>query len=59
MTTAGNFTITIQNDTGVEVKALKFQYRDGTKTQTENLFFGGSDRINAGKKKNIRVTCKE
>jgi hypothetical protein len=48
MTSAGNFTITIQNDTGVEVRASKFEYRDGTRSKTENIFFGGSDRIDAG-----------
>jgi hypothetical protein len=51
MTSAGNVTIVIQNDTGVEVKASKFEYRDGTKSKTENIFFGGSDSIDAGSKK--------
>ncbi len=38
MTTAGDFKIVIQNDTGDEVKASKFEYRDGTKSKTENIF---------------------
>jgi hypothetical protein len=51
MASAGNVTIVIQNDTGVEVKASKFEYRDEDKSKTENIFFGGSDRIDAGSKK--------
>ena len=51
MTTAGNFKIVIQNNTGVEVKASKFEYRDGSKSKTENIFFGGSDNIDAGANK--------
>ena len=48
MTTAGDFKITIQNDTGVEVRASKFEYRDGTKSKTENIFgLLGSVTINA------------
>jgi hypothetical protein len=38
MTTAGDFKIVIQNNTGVEVRASKFEYRDGTKSKTENIF---------------------
>ena len=49
MTTAGDFKIIIQNDTGDEVRASKFEYRDGTKSKTENIFGPlGSTTINAG-----------
>jgi hypothetical protein len=51
MAKAENFTIVIQNKTGVEVRASKFEYRDGTKSKTENIFFGGSDRIDEGAEK--------
>jgi len=56
MASAGNFTVTIQNDTGVEVRASKFEYRDGTKSKTENIFFAGSDRIDAGGHKDYTRT---
>ena len=52
MTTAGNFKIVIQNDTGVEVRASKFEYRDENKSKTENIFGPlGSVTINAGASK--------
>lgn len=51
MTTAGDVRIVLQNRTGVEIKATKFEYRDGTRSKTENIFFGGSDTLDAGEDK--------
>ena len=45
MANAEEFTIILQNRTGVEIKATKFEYMDGTRSKNENIFFGGSDRI--------------
>ncbi|GAA4975958.1 hypothetical protein [Actinoplanes utahensis] len=45
MTSAGEFEIIIQNKTGVEIKATKFEYMDGSRSKNENIFFGGNDRI--------------
>jgi hypothetical protein len=44
MATCEDFKIQILNRTGVEIRATRFQYtdRDG-RTQTENIFSGGSD----------------
>ena len=38
MANASNFTITLKNSTDAEIKATKFEYKDGTKWETENLF---------------------
>ena len=49
MATAQRFHITIENRTGTEVKATKFEYLKGDRSATENLFgVDGSDTIPAG-----------
>jgi hypothetical protein len=48
MTTCGDHRIIIQNRTGVEIKVTKFEYMDGNRSKTENMFFGGSDTIDDG-----------
>ncbi|WP_026927396.1 hypothetical protein [Granulicoccus phenolivorans] len=49
MANCENFTIHLFNDTGVEIRATKFEYRDGTRSKTENMFgINGGDRIDSG-----------
>ena len=38
MATADNFTIKLRNCTNSEIKAKKFEYKDGAKWKTENMF---------------------
>lgn len=38
MATAENFKITLQNETHAEIKVTKFEYKDGSKFKTENMF---------------------
>jgi len=46
MATASNFSITIHNSTADEVKATKFEYKDGSNWKTENMFgVGGNQKI--------------
>jgi hypothetical protein len=50
MANCEDFTITIQNRTGVEIRTTKLEYRDGTETHTEHAFgVDGSDRIDNGR----------
>jgi hypothetical protein len=51
MATCEDVTIFITNSTGVEIKATQFQYTDGGRAKTENLFFGGSDTFDPGETK--------
>ena len=51
MTTAGDVRFIIQNRTGVEIKTTKFEYRDGTRSKTENIFLGGSNTFDVGEDK--------
>jgi hypothetical protein len=49
MALAQRFHITIENRTGTEVKATKFEYMKGNRSATENIFgVDGSDTIPAG-----------
>ena len=43
MTTCGNFKITLKNSCDGEVKAKKFEYKDGSNWKVENMF--GPDGI--------------
>jgi hypothetical protein len=38
MANCENFTITLKNSTHGEIKATKFEYKDGSKWKTENMF---------------------
>ena len=51
MANCENFTIFIRNDTGVEIRATKFEYTDGSRSKNENIFFGGSDTLDPGETK--------
>jgi hypothetical protein len=48
-----DFLIVIRNETGVEVRVTKFEYRDENRSKVENIFgVDGSDRIDAGDSRN-------
>jgi len=51
MANCENFTIFIRNDHGVEVRATKLEYIDGSRSKNENIFFGGSDTFDPGETK--------
>ena len=38
MANCQDFTITLQNSTDAEIKATKFEYKDGSDWKTENIF---------------------
>jgi hypothetical protein len=49
MATASNFSITIHNSTNDEVKATKFEYKDGSTWKTESIFgLDGHQKIEKG-----------
>jgi hypothetical protein len=48
MANCEDVTIVIRNETGVEIRATKFEYMDGSRSKTENIFFGGSDTFDPG-----------
>jgi hypothetical protein len=54
MANCEEFTIVIQNRTGIEIKATKFEYDDGTRSKIENMFLGGSVRIDDGDEKEYK-----
>jgi hypothetical protein len=54
MANAEDFTIVIQNKTGVEVRTTKFEFRDGDKSRTEHLWPSGSTRIDNGGEKDYK-----
>lgn len=49
MANCEDFMIELQNSTGVEIKVKKFEYKDGSKFETENMFgLDGYQKIESG-----------
>ena len=50
MANCEDFTITLKNSTSGEIKATKFEYKDGSNWRTENMFgLDGHQKIDEGR----------
>lgn len=55
MANCQDFTVTLKNDTDGQIKATKFEYKDGSKWKTENLFgIDGHQKIDENRSVNFK-----